>query len=262
MTLVISKNLVLSQSDISENAGIIGYKNIVTHGVISASSEQALNPATNMANPATAFGWEAADTATQIITVAAGGQEVDYIGIAKHNLSQPGLVLTLKFNGIVVATRTDISDSQAILFLVNLAAPTTIILEISGATIAPKIAVLYVGQSILLERNIYVGHTPITMGYDRDTVNGISQSGQYLGEIIRNESLVGNITLMNLHPDWYRTTLDPCIKRKPRHPMFYVWRPADYPSEVAYCWIVGNPKPVNQRNNGMMQISIDLRGVS
>lgn len=263
MTLVISKDLVLGQLQVERNnAGIIGCQNVVTFNTISASSELALSPATNMSNPATAFGWEATSTATQTITIASSGQEIDYIGIARHNLNQDGLTVTVKFDGVTVETLSSVSDNQAILFLLSTASPTTVTVEIAGATIAPKISVVYVGKAIVLERNIYVGHTPITMGRERSTINGMSESGQYLGEVIRNQSLVTDVSLQNLTPVWYRANLDPFFSRVPRTPCFWAWRPEDYPDEVGYCWIEGNPKPSNQRSNGMMQVSWTFRGIS
>lgn len=262
MTLVISSELVLGQAQILQDAGIIAYQNIVSKNTISASSELALSPATNMANSATAFGWEATSNADQTITINSSGAVIDYIGIARHNLNQPGLILTLKFNGAVVATKTDISDNPAILFLVNPASPTTITLEISGANIAPKMSVLYAGKSLTLERNIYVGHTPITMGVQRTAFDGVSESGQFLGEVVRNRSLFTNVSLKNLTPQWYRANLDPCFKRVPRNPLFWAWRPTQYPAEVAFAKIEGNPIPVNQRNNGMMQVDFKLRGLA
>ena len=264
MTLVISKDLVLGQLQAAEartNAGIIGCQNVVTFNTISATSELSNAPATNMSNAATAFGWEATSTATQTITINSNGQEIDYIGIARHNLNQAGLTLTVKFNGVTVATKTDLSDDQSIMFLLSLASPTTVTLEISGATTAPKIAVLYAGKSIVLERNIYVGHTPITMGIERNAVNGVSESGQYLGEVIRNRSLITSVSLQNLTADWYRANLEPFFDRNPRPPCFWAWRPTDYPAEVAYCWIEGDPRPVNQRTNGMMSVSWQFRGI-
>lgn len=261
MSIHISSALVVTGLPLSSNSGVIAYDNLVTFESISASSELLTAPATNLANPATAFGWEAADTTTQTITVNADGREIDYIGIARHNLNQLGLTLEVKFNGVTVLPAQAVDDNQALLFLVNKAAPTTVELVISGATTAPKIAVLYIGKSIRLQRNIYVGHTPITYGRERAAINGVSENGQYLGEIVTRETLRTTVNLRNLTPDWYRTTLDPFFALKPRRPCFWAWRPEDYPDEVGFCWVEGNPQPSNQRPNGMMQISWQFRGI-
>ena len=261
MTTVISKSLVLSGEVISGNAGIIGYDSIANFDSISCTSETLENPTTNMVNPATAYTWEASSAATQTIIIQSDGREIDYIGIARHNLNQLGLTVTIKYNGITVVPAQSISNNQAILFLQNLAAPTTIEIIIAGASIAPKIAVLYVGKALKLQRNIYVGHTPITYGRDRKTINGMSENGQYLGEIVVRETNTTSVNLQNITPDWYRAVLDPYFSSKPRVPCFWAWRSEDYPEEVGYCWVEGNPRPVNQSSNGMMEISWQFVGI-
>lgn len=260
MSTVISSNLVLSNEVLSSNAGVMGFNNVVSFSTISCTSETLSNPCTNMANPATSYTWEAADTATQTITIQSDGREIDYIGLARHNLNQPGLTVSIKYNGITVVPAQAISDNQAILFLQNIASPTTIEIVIAGAATAPKIAVLYVGKALLLERNIYVGHTPITYGRVRKTINGISENGQYLGEIVVRETNTTSVSLQNLTPEWYRTELDPYFKLKPRIPCFWAWRPETYATEVGYVWVEGEPSMSNQRSNGMVQVDWTFRG--
>ena len=112
-----------------------------------------------------------------------------------------------------------------------------------------------------LERKIYVGHTPITYGRDRTSINGVSENGQYLGEIVVRETNSTSVNLKNLTPLWYRQSLDPFFAAKPRAPAFWAWRQTTYPDEVGYAWIEGNPRPVNQRSNGMMEINWNFRGI-
>ena len=262
MTTVIGRGLVLSPVvELNNNAGIIGYLNVANVDTISATSSTAENPITNIVNPATAFRWEASSVATQTITINVSGQEVDYIGIARHNLNQIGLTVTIKYDGVTVVSGINVSDNQAILYLQNVAAPDAVQIIISGATVAPSIAVLYVGKSIRLERNIYVGHTPITYGRNRTTINGVSENGQYLGEIVVRETNKTSVSLSNLTPDWYRNTLDPYFALSPRVPCFWAWRPTTYASEVGFCWIEGEPQMSNQLSNGMVSANWTFKGL-
>ena len=151
---------------------------------------------------------------------------------------------------------------QAILFLVNSAAPDLVQIDIRNATNAAKIAVIYCGLSLRLERNIYVGHTPITYGRDRQTVNGASENGEYLGEIVLNQTNSNTVNMQNLTPTWYRANLDLFFKQNPRRPCFFAWRPAKYPLEIGYVWVEGNPRPTNQLSNGMMEVSWNFRGLA
>ena len=196
------------------------------------------------------------------ININTAGQEVDYIGIARHNLNQVGLTVAVKYNGITVVPATSISDAQALLFLQNIAIPDNVELIIKGATVAPQIGVIYVGKSLRLERNIYVGHTPITYGRNRTSINGVSENGQYLGEIVVREMSMTQVSLQNLTPIWYRTMLDPFFKLSPRPPCFWAWRPETYPDEVGFAWIEGNPAMSNQRSNGMVSANWNFKGTA
>lgn len=197
----------------------------------------------------------------QTITLDTAGQVVDYIGIARHNLNQVGLTVAIKYNGITVVEPQAISEKQALLFLNNQATPDTIEIIISGATVPPRISVLYAGEATKLERSIYVGHTPITMGRQRTAINGVSENGQYLGEIVVREVNTTSVALQNLTPLWYRNNLDPYFALSPRPPCFWAWRPSTYEAEVGYVWVEGSPRPVNQRGNGMMSVDWNFKGL-
>lgn len=196
------------------------------------------------------------------IDVNTNGQSIDYVGLARHNLNQTGLTVSLKFDGITILKDETVSDIQAIMLLVNEASPDNVQIIINGATNAPQIGVIYVGKALQLERNIYVGHTPITYGRNRKTVNGVSENGQYLGEIVVRQTNMTSVSLQNLTPDWYRSFLDPFFKLTPRVPCFWAWRPEGYPSEVGYCWIEGEPSMSNQRSNGMVEASWQFKGIA
>jgi hypothetical protein len=261
MTTIITDNLVLTKTVLDNNNAALCYVNYATFNNISASSELQTNPATNMANPATAFGWTASDTSTQTITIATGAKEVDYIGIARHNLDQVGLTITIKYDGVVVVPAQSVSSNQAILFLQGVASPSNVEIVIEGATIAPRISVLYIGKSTRLQRGIYVGHTPINYGRQRKSVNGVSENGQYLGEVVVREVNTSSVSLKNLTPEWYREALDPYFAQKPRPPAFWAWRPSGYPMEVGYVWIDGDPNMTNQLPNGMVEANWEIRGI-
>lgn len=259
----ISSSLVANLQTISSNAGRLCYRTIVTATNISATSALARFPASNMANPATAFGWEATDTADQTIAIDNPNRVgIDYVGVARHNLNQPGLEIRVRFDGVTVSDYSAVGNRQALLFLFSAATPALIEIDIRGVSNAAKIAVVYVGESLALERNIYVGHTPINYARARSVVNGVSQGGEFLGEVVTNETLTTNVSLTNLTPVWYRAELDPFFAANPRNPCFWAWRPGTYPAEVSYCWVEGDARPTNQRSNGMMDISWAFRGIA
>lgn len=265
--MILNDSIVLGLQAISSNAGKLCYQNIVNFGNISTDTEIDGYPATNLANPSTAFGWRGRKYGTSSFhTIEVDNPDrsaVDYIGIARHNLGSNGAEVRVRFDDVTVYDWAPAPTQQSVLYLFEEATPSNIKIDITrGGDDDARVAVLYVGKSITLQRNIYVGHTPITYGRDRSVIAGVSQAGDYLGEIELDQTLSTGVALNNLTPLWYRQTLDPFFAQRPRKPCFYAWRPDSYPAEVAYCWVEGNPRPSNQSPNGMMQISWNFRGIS
>ena len=267
MATVIGSALVLSQQppSLAPNNGLLCWRNLVTPLDITTTSETPENPKENLANPSTSFAWQATSTADQDIDIEIGGRTIDFVGIAGHNLQQDA---EIRLQVIVDGSTFTILDfdeveirSQAILFFINTASPDQVRLTIRGNDEPPRIAVLSIGQATRMERPLYVGHTPITMGNQLTTIGSVSESGQYLGEIIRREKFTTNVALQNLSPEFVREELLPFFQQRPRRPAFWAWRPEKYSAEVGYSWLVGNPRPVNQRGNGMMQVSFDLDAI-
>lgn len=263
--MAFSPSLVITQQDlIDPNLPRICWINYVTTTNISATSQTDLNPASNMANPSTAFAWQADSALEQQIEITIGGAQVDYLGIARHNLEGTAEVKVELLSDEVYVTIFDwatVDNRQSLLFLFNEASPDAVRFSIRNAVASPRIAVMYCGISTMVERSIYVGHTPITMGRNKTEIGGVSQSGQYLGSNVTTEYYSTSANLENLTPEWYRQNLDPFINRSNPTPFFWSWRPDKYPEETAFCWLSGSAKPVNQRSNGMMQISLSMEGI-
>lgn len=246
------------------NAGRLCWNNKIADKNISVTTQELDYPGTNMLNPSTAFPWEATATVDHIISVDVDAV-VDFVGIARHNLRQSAEIKIELVVDSVVSTLIDwanIPDRQTLLYLFDEVYADRIQVQIRNNDVPPSIAVLYIGESTPLQRNIYVGHTPVTYGRTLQTVGGYSENGQYIGEVVRREGKQTSVSLQNLTPDWYRANLDPFISQRPRLPAFFSWRPDDYPDEVGFVWLTGSPQPVNQRSNGMMEISMQFEALA
>jgi hypothetical protein len=125
----------------------------------------------------------------------------------------------------------------------------------------PTIAVAYTGRLLILQRRLYVGHTPIKYGRTVKVTNGRSESGNFLGRIVLGEQVGTSVALKNLTPGWYRSYLDPFVIAAKESPFFFAWRPGSYPYEVGYAWLTGDPQPTNQLSNGMMSVNLQMSGV-
>ena len=274
--IYISDNIVLdSGRRFTANNPRLCYSDVVRFSDLTVTSQEALYPITNVTNPSTDFFWSATSTDEQVIESIFPLRDIDYVGIARHNLTSAQLKIELLlqndiwFNPFIDLDLpieeqdplVNIFSASSLLFLFTKYVAKGLRLTITSAQTAPKISVLMAGESLVLQRSIYVGHTPITYGRSRSMINGVSESGQYLGSILRRETLNTSVSMDNITPAWFRERLDPFFQTKPYAPFFWAWRPSRYPEEVGYCWLTGDPKVSNQRSNGMMSVSFSMEGL-
>lgn len=270
--IVISSSLVLAATpgDQSNNP-VVGWHNLVTADNLTAGTAATGCPVTNLANPITAPGarWRANDTTEQAVSVDVNTvEQIDYLAIARHNLGSAGITATVEgsindgADWSELVSETLLPDDGPAIFRFEPQALTNIRLSLGTGSAAAEIAVMYVGKLLVLQRRMYVGHTPINYGRQSKVLNGKSESGEFLGRIVLSEQLGTSVPLQNLTPAWYRTEMDPFIAAAKETPFFFAWRPADYPLEVGFAWMTNDPQPSNQRPNGMMQIQLEMTGVA
>jgi hypothetical protein len=125
----------------------------------------------------------------------------------------------------------------------------------------PSAAVVYAGTLLVLQRRIFVGHTPINYGRSAKVTNARSESGNFLGRIVLNEKNSTSVDMKNITSAWYRTFMQPFIDDSQENPFFFAWRPSDYPNEIGFAWMTNDPQPSNALPNGMMQISLEMTGI-
>jgi hypothetical protein len=280
MPVIIGPGIALSGAVVSDqpngNNPIIGYDNRVTTGNVSASSADEDHPAVNVANVNTWQYWQgngfASPTDDEFLTVIVDSVEpIDYVGIARHNFFTAQIPVTVEVQSTdgaawVAVTSEGVPSTDGPLIYrfeeqsvyavrVHMGSPLT-------GTTAPQVGVLYLGKLLVLQRRIYVGHTPITMGRVARITNARSETGNFLGRIVLSEARQTRVTMRNLLPDWYREYLDPFIEDSKEIPFFFAWRPLDYPNEVGYAWMTNEPVPTNQLPNGMMQVELQMTGIA
>jgi len=270
--IVVSPSVVLaSGGGVNANNPVVGWRNLVSTGNIAASGAADGYPALNLANPSTAQAqsWRGSNTAGQYLTVTVGTDEfIDYLAVARHNFGSGAIVVSVEGMAVEDGSWVELAaemlpaDDSPLLFRFVPQALFQIRLRLQPSAVIPRAAVLYVGKLLVLQRRIYVGHTPIPYGRESRVTTGVSESGNFLGRIVLGESLETSVDLQNMTPAWYRAEMDPFIAASKEAPFFFAWRPDSYPRETGYAWMTNNPKPSNQRSNGMMQISLSMGGIA
>lgn len=263
--IVREQNLVLpGGTDVNAPAFCIDNK--VTTLNLTATSSDADYPLVNLANPITFAEWRGTSTIEQQVAVAIASGDSNYVGVAKHNFGTSGREVKvqgkLSVGGFVdITTPFTPADDAPILFLFDVDAYTNLRIVI-GAGIGPaRMAVFYAGLCVSGERNIYVGHNPITLAERVQVVNGRATSGDFIGRIITGRTNATEIDMKDLTPEWVRSTLRPFIVEAQSRPFFFGWRPSDYPHEVGFVTLTNDPIPSNTRSNGYMSITMSVEGV-
>ncbi len=245
---------------------IVGWHNLLTTtGTVAADSEDPLYPASNLANPTTAELWVSLVSTAQNVTFSQAGDvvETDYVGIVRHNLGSEQIPVAVE--GYIgggweeIVQEVLLSNDDTAMFRYTPGYYSDVRFAFGAGNAPPRVSIAYWGKLLVLPRRIYVGHTPINYGRSVEATTGVSQSGQFLGRIITNESFGTSFPQENIDRDWYRTYMVPFLEAATEFPFFFAWRPYTFPREVGYVWTL-SPKPENQRNNGMMKIQIPING--
>lgn len=266
--IYIAPALQLAPYNVQPNTPRIGWRTIITAANIAADEEEASHPAANLANPRTdaRAQWWGETTAEQFVTIAQAASNVDYFAIARHNLGSSGSTVQLQGSAnnvdwVDVSLEVSPGNDYVLMAVFEPVSYSYWRLRIVPGSAAPRIAVLYVGQVLSMQRTLYVGHTPLPYGRQWSVGTGLAEDGEFLGRVLRHQTLGSEAKFQHLTPQWYRQYLDPLYDDGIATPFFWAWRPGDYPEEVGYAWFTGPPAVSNQLSNGMMETSFSMKGI-
>ena len=128
----------------------------------------------------------------------------------------------------------------------------------------PQIAVIYCGQLLVLERGIKVDvtHIPIPFGRKTSIVNGMSESGNFLGRIVLGESRQSRAEFFGFTPEFYRASIDPFLDAAQENPFFWAWAPVDYPLDTGFAWLTSDVQPEVSPDHRRMALALDMVGIA
>lgn len=284
MSVIVSPNVVLTGGpggvDVNADNPIIGYQNLATINNIESWTAETNYPITNTVNPSTYEKWVgeigSPEIGEEYITITVDTNEtIDYVGIAGHNFGSGLFPISIEGQQTNTGSPEEWTELNASVLLAS-DRPAMFRFEEGSyyairirlqssqlsTPVAPEAAVIYVGKLLILQRRIYVGHTPLPYGYRTNVVNGMSESGNFLGRVILSETRAAEISMSNITPGWFRSYMVPFIESAQEKPFFFNWRPESYPYETGYCWSTDDIIGVNELTNGMMSFDFNVRGVS
>lgn len=248
----------------------------MTAANVASTTADADFPITNVANPATHLKWVATyNTGDEVITFTIN-DTVSYIGVAKHNWGTLGVPVSVEYSTtnspsdfVAVISPQVLTDDLPIIFRFLPVAVSQIRIKIavtdsSALSAYPEAAVIYVGRLLVLERSIKIGagHTPITYGRRTNIVNGMSESGNFLGRIVLGESRMSKAEFEWFTSAFYRASIDDFLDAAQEVPFFWAWSPDEYPAETGYCWLTNDAEPEVDPATRRIALTLEMRGVA
>lgn len=266
--LYISPSLVISEPDYTSlTYPAFLWDNTFGVGDVTADYEDADYPATNLANPQTSSLWKSSGTADQnLLFAVASDEEIDCVGIARHNFGSTGVLVTIKGTtagaGGVFTTLAELSpgDDAPIMAFFDADFYTEIKLFLEPAATAPQAAVVYIGTALKIPRSPPPGFTLLKDGLNRQTQVNIAENGDFLGDIVVSERLDTTVDFKLLEGDWYRSDMRPFVQSS--EPFFFAVSPTTLPDEVGFCKFGSVPRGVVNQFTGQTDVSIPLVGLA
>jgi hypothetical protein len=246
------------------NHARIGYENLAFGLTPTASSAATGHPAIAATYPTTYEFWQPTALPATWAVDLGSAKAVDYLGMVGDmegcTVALQSSVETPMGEGswTTQETRTSLTD-RINLFLI---APVTArFWRLSISVAIPRLAVIYIGQALAMQRKIYQGHTPLTLSRETELSNNMSEGGQYLGRSIIRKGASTSADWQHLKAAWYRANFDPFVKSAREHPFFIGWRPEQYPAELGFVWTGGDIAPDNSGPRDFMSVGMSFRGL-
>lgn len=259
----------------------IGYQSWLrdlTASDVTVSSETANGPGDAPLRPDTAEFWEPSELPATWEVDLGATRPVDYVGVVGNLGSSNCAVMVEWSDGALVGSPQDLvwtqfsddaqpSDDSPLLFLgasVNarlLRLTFSAIGSPADAATPPRVAVIYAGEVLKMQRPIFGGHGPINLSRQTVLHGSMSAGGQFLGQGFRRHGVSGSVAFRHLEDTWVRETLDPFIRAARQYPYFFAWRPGQYVNDVAYVWTQEDIRPSNMGVRSYMQVGWPMQGI-
>jgi hypothetical protein len=271
MSVIISPNLIINTSNNPSlppfplNHARIGIESILTNSNVTASSESSGFPASALSNPLTYDQWRPSSVPASVSVDNGSTVDVDYIGIAAHNLSSVGAVIDVEYStdGVSWILLQELSpgDNGPIMLLFETITARYFRFTVEASDVF-YIGAVYIGQALVMQRSIYGGHAPITLSRSTEFSPNRSEGGQWLGRSIVRKGTETSYDWSNLTALWYRQHFDPFVKLARTRPFFIAWYPSKFPQEVGFVWVNSDIKPQNMGVRDFMSVSMNVVGLT
>jgi hypothetical protein len=188
-------------------------------------------------------------------------REINYIGIGAHTLAGFAVKAEYSLNGVDYTDITEFiqANNNAIMILFAKVEALYVRLTITGVGTA-EIGVVFVGETLVMQRGIYGGHTPALLANTTEITHHLSEAGEFIGTTVVRKGYSTQYNFSNLTAEWIRDYFQDFMESARTNPFFMAWKPDTFLDEVFYGWCPSDIKPVNSGKRDFMSVNFDVRG--
>ena len=238
----------------------------------STEAEDPLFPAANLLTPSTHLRWASLDTGNDIFLDATGFEDdVNYVAFAAHNFAGQTITIYGRTSGspadlFQIFEATFIDNNEPLVMQFQQSDYVQIRVQISGGGIRTA-AIMYVGLLLTMERGIKVepDHASIWQAQKTDVVSGYSESGNFLGRLVRNQIFETKYEFSNVSDEFFGNDdgLPLWVFLKfiaPNRPFFICFAPKDYGNAIGFVWLIDDPVPLQSPITKRWSFALEVRG--
>lgn len=237
----------------------IGYQNITYGKTPTASSAASGYPAIAATYPTTYEYWRPTAVPATWTIDNTSPVECDYMGVV-GDIVGCNVKVQSSADGVTWTTRMEAVAAYRVAMLLFPSVTARYWRAVFDGVV-PRVAVIYIGKALAMQRAIYQGHSPLNLSRTVELTNNISEGGQYIGRSVVRTGVQTTAEWAHLKADWYREDFDPFVKAAETKPFFFAWRPQTFPKEVGYMWTTGDIAPVNSGPRDFMSVSLPMTGI-
>ena len=223
------------------------------------------NPA-YAANDYTSQRWALNPGAQAWTLQAAADVQVDCVFIAAHNLSGKTVTIsTAATAGGAHTTRATVTpaDNSTICVLFNDAGTAYTAREIrvsvnNGTDVA--IGIIRAGLALQMPIPIYGGHRPLNLNRVTEAQQQFSETGQWLGRIVKRRAVATSYAWDYLKASWYDSYFEPFAQTLPLKPFCIAGNPQKIASDVGFVWTDRDVEPANMGVKAYRSVSLNVTG--
>jgi hypothetical protein len=274
--IIISSSLALSPTaDNPLNTPVFGWESLVTASNVTATSAADGFPATNVANYSTNLRWTAepgSPVTDQYLTVSITEVDpIDFLAVAVHNFGSDSIPVSVEGSTggspewFELNAPQMLANDDPVIFRFTPQSLTGIRLRMqvdASPVLVPFVSVLYVGKLLVCERGTHQDYIPINLAKTTVAPIGVSESGHFLGRVVISEGRNSPFSLKLLRATWFRENMQPMIAAAKTTPVFFAWKPTEFPSDMGFVFITNDPQGRRHFETGRMSVEFQMTGVA